>query len=315
MQTIHLLHSLEDATWEQSKIPQAIILGHFDGIHQGHQHVIKRAVAHAKEQGLIAGLMTFHPHPKGVFGKPGYDRYLTPLGEKERQLEALGVDRLYVVEFDTVFAQITPSEFVHALCRLDAKHVVCGFDYRFGHRGAGTAEMLREEGKNCFTVDIVEPIDQDGTKVSSTRIRECLDEGDVTLANELLGRSYMLRGEVVHGEKRGRAIGYPTANVQPEEPYYIPKLGVYAVRAEVRGETYDSVLSVGLKPTFHSHIPEPVVEAHLFDFHDDIYGKTMTVYLKKFIRGEQKFNSVQELINQIHLDAEQAKVYLRTLSK
>ncbi|MCG7407446.1 bifunctional riboflavin kinase/FAD synthetase [Paenibacillus sp. ACRRX] len=311
MQTIVLQNSLEDATWELNQAEQVLVLGHFDGIHQGHAHVIARALKHGREHGLSVGMMTFHPHPKHVFGRTGYDRYLTPLHEKERILAEMGLDRLYVVDFDTDFALITPEQFVQAVCRLGAKHVVCGFDYRYGHRGAGTAENLKVAGSNCFTVDIVEPCDDEGVKVSSTRIRGCLLEGDMRQANHLLGRTYSIRGEVVHGEKRGRTIGYPTANVHPEEPYFIPRLGVYAVRAFVRGKMYDSVMSIGLKPTFRSDIMEPVIEAHLFDFDEDIYGETMTVHLVEYLRSEKKFSSVHELIDQIQRDADAARKRLQ----
>lgn len=313
METIFLNNSLEDATWDTQE-PQVIILGHFDGIHIGHAHVIERALQYGQEHGLPVSLMTFHPHPKGVFGKPGYDRYLTPLKEKERLLNKLGVARLYVVKFDLSFSNATAEQFVHSLCRLGAKHVVCGFDYRFGHKGAGTAQLLREWGKYCFSVDIVEACAEGGDKVSSSRVRACLEAGDIEQANQLLGRPYTITGEVVHGEKRGRTIGYPTANVAPEEAYFIPRLGVYAVKVEVRGETYDSVLSIGLKPTFRSDILEPVIEAHLFDFNDDIYGEKMTVFFLHYLRSEAKFASAQELIEQIHQDAREARQWLSSFS-
>lgn len=313
METIFLNNSLEDASWAAQE-PQVIVLGHFDGIHIGHMHVIDRAVQFGKEHGLPVSLMTFHPHPKGVFGKSGYDRYLTPLKEKERLLNELGLARLYVVKFDISFSNATAEQFVQSLCRLGAKHVVCGFDYRFGHKGSGTAELLREWGADCFSVDIVEAWGEGGHKVSSTRVRACLEAGDIEQANHLLGRPYTIAGVVVHGEKRGRTIGYPTANVDPEEPYYIPRLGVYAVKVDVRGETYDSVLSIGLKPTFRSDILVPVIEAHLFDFNDDIYGERMSVSFLHYLRPEAKFASAHELIEQIHQDAREARQWLNSIS-
>lgn len=311
METIYLMNSLQDASWGESE-PTVLILGHFDGIHKGHEHVIKRALSYGREHGLPVSLMTFHPHPKGVFGKPGYDRYLSPLQEKQRILQALGIDRLYVVHFDLEFANATAEQFVHAICQIGARHVVCGFDYRFGHKGSGTAHELRDWGAGCFSVDIVEPCDEAGSKVSSTRVRTYLDAGEIEKANELLGRYYSISGEVIHGEKRGRTIGYPTANVQPNEPYFIPRLGVYAVKVIVRGQTYDSVLSVGLKPTFHSDIMEPIIEAHLFNFNEDIYGETMTVLFISYLRPEEKFNTIEALIKQIDLDAEEARRVLQT---
>ncbi|MBD8497110.1 bifunctional riboflavin kinase/FAD synthetase [Paenibacillus arenosi] len=311
METIALQHILNGSAWQLHSQPQVVVLGHFDGLHTGHIHVIERGLAYSQEHNIPLGVMTFHPHPKYVFGRQGYERYLTPLAEKERQLAKLGVDFMYVVNFDLEFARISPQQFVEALCKLKAQHVVCGFDYRFGFQGVGTAESLREIGKDCFTVDIVEPFDDKGQKVSSTRIRACLDDGDMVQANHLLGRPYTITGTVVHGEKRGRTIGFPTANVDPAEPYYIPRLGVYAVRVQVRGEMYDGVLSIGLKPTFHSHILAPIVEAHLFDFDADIYDETLTVSLIAYLRSEKKFNGIQELIEQITRDAEDARAVLR----
>ncbi|MGZ9584589.1 bifunctional riboflavin kinase/FAD synthetase [Paenibacillus marinisediminis] len=313
METIFLTNSLQDASWLDYK-PQVLVLGHFDGIHKGHAHVIERALAYGKQHHLPVSLMTFHPHPKGVFGRSGYDRFLTPLKEKQRLLSELGLDRMYVVNFDHQFANATAEQFVQAVCSLGAKHVVCGFDYRFGHKGSGTASYMQEWGKDCFTVDIVEPCNEEGLKVSSTRLRAYLAEGDIKLANQLLGRPYTISGEIVHGEKRGRTIGYPTANVQPEEPYFIPRLGVYAVKVEVRGITYDSVLSIGLKPTFHSNILEPIIEAHLFDFNEDIYGETMTIFFVEYIRPEAKFASIHELIEAINQDAEEARKILHPTS-
>lgn len=313
METIFLDNSLADASWSDQE-PQVIILGHFDGIHIGHQQVIQRALQYGSEHGLPVSLMTFHPHPKHVFGKPGYDHYITPLQEKERLLSELGIARLYVVKFDLSFSNASAEQFVHSLCRLGAKHVVCGFDYRFGHKGAGTAILLKEWGRHCFSVDIVEPCADGENKVSSSRVRAYLKEGAMEQANQLLGRPYNITGYVVHGEKRGRTIGYPTANVAPEEPYIIPRLGVYAVKVEVRGKTYDSVLSIGLKPTFRSDILEPVVEAHLFDFNDDLYGERMTVFFLHYLRSEAKFASAQELIEQIHQDSREARQWLRSFS-
>ena len=313
MDTIFLMNSLEDSSWGEHQ-PQVIILGHFDGLHKGHVEVIQRGLAYGKQHGLPVSLMTFHPHPKSIFGKSGYDRFLTPLGEKIRLLEELGIDRLYVVKFDLEFANSTAEQFAHAICRLGAKHVVCGFDYRFGSKGSGTADLLRQWGESCFTVDIVEPYDDDNAKVSSTRIRTCLEEGDIQQANHLLGRPYTVSGVVVHGEKRGRTIGYPTANVEPAEAYFIPRIGVYAAKVKVRDKMYNSVLSIGLKPTFHNDILEPIIEAHLFDFNEEIYGERMTLYFIDYLRSEMKFSSVQELIAQINQDAVEARQLLQTIS-
>ena len=313
METIPLHAPLDDTSWTSCRQPQVLVLGHFDGIHTGHAQVIQRALDYGAEHGLPVGLMTFHPHPKGVFGRSEYHRYVTPLMEKERILSRMGLDRLYVVQFDMSFAQVSAQKFAEAVCALGVKHVVIGFDYRFGHRGEGTAEMLKDWGNDCFTVDIVPAHSEDGTKVSSTRIRQCLAQGDITKANQLLGRPYLIQGEVVHGDARGRTIGFPTANVNPEEPYIIPAIGVYAAKVKVGGTWHDGVLSIGLKPTFKSGETVPTIEAHLFDFDADIYGETISIAVMDYIRSEQKFNSIQDLIAQITADAEEARQRLAAM--
>lgn len=317
METIALHAALDDSSWRLQEQPQVLILGHFDGIHEGHVQVIRHALNYGKQHQLPVGLMTFHPHPKGVFGKPEYERFITPLSEKKRILSQLGLDRLYVVQFDLSFAKVTAQQFAEAICRMKVKHVVVGFDYRFGHGGEGTAQLLQEWGKGCFTVDII-PAHNDvetAVKVSSTRIRESLLQGDVVNANRLLGRTYIIRGEVVHGDARGRTMGFPTANVRAEEAYVIPANGVYAVKVLVHGTWHDGVLNIGLKPTFKTGETVQSVEAHLFDFDQDIYGETVTVALMSYIRPERKFSSIQELIAQITADSEEARQRLSTMDK
>ncbi|UHA73891.1 bifunctional riboflavin kinase/FAD synthetase [Paenibacillus sp. 481] len=313
MDTIALKLPLNGPDWVQ--LPQVVVLGHFDGIHTGHVQVIQRGLEYGRKHQLPVSLMTFQPHPKSVFGVSGYDRYLTPLQEKERVLAQLGLNHLYVVHFDLTFAQVPAQTFAEALCKMGVQHAVVGFDYRFGHGGEGTAERLQEWGQGCFTVDIVPAHVQDGIKVSSSRVRDCLAEGDITKANMLLGRPYTVRGEVIHGDARGRTIGFPTANVKQEEAYMIPRNGVYAVQVLVKGQWFDGVMNVGVKPTFKSGEHEPTMEAHLFDFDDDIYGETVTIAIKHYIRSERKFSSVNELIDQIRSDAEQARELLAGLNE
>lgn len=317
MKTIVLHAALDDSSWRLQRHPQVLILGHFDGVHEGHVRVIRRAMEYGKRYHLPVSLMTFHPHPKGVFGKAEYARFITPLSEKKRILGQLGIDRMYVVQFDLSFAKVTAQQFAEAICQMEVRHVVAGFDYRFGHGGEGTAQLLQEWGKGYFTVDIV-PAHHDAeqrAKVSSTRIRESLSLGDVANANRLLGRTYLLRGEVVHGDARGRTIGYPTANVKAEEAYVIPAHGVYVVKVLVRGEWYDGVLNIGMKPTFKRWETVLSIEAHLFDFDQDIYGETVTVALMSYIRPERKFGSIQELVAQIRVDAKESRIRLGTMDK
>jgi riboflavin kinase/FMN adenylyltransferase len=305
VRTIHLSyplpHDLEPA-------PCAIAIGYFDGVHIGHRRVVQKAIDVAKANGWKSAVMTFDPHPREVLGQTGYTRYLTPLEDKLEQLEKLGVDLVYVMRFDISFSSVYPEDFIEeCLLPLQCRHVVVGFDFTFGYRGLGTAHALQEMSKGRYSLDIVGPVNRLGEKVSSTIIREYLHHGDVEQTRHLLGRPYKVKGVVVHGDKRGRTIGFPTANVQIAKPYLIGKNGVYGVRFTVDGKRYFGVMNVGIKPTFELEKKEKSLEVHVFDFHDEIYGKDVEVEFLFFIRDEQKFSGVEALIAQIHKDVEMAR--------
>lgn len=309
METFHLSFPLQGS--ERAARPQVLAIGDFDGVHQGHQEVIKRAVHTGHELGIPAAIMTFHPHPREVMGHGVYTQLLTPLSCKQRLLSGLGVDASYCVDFDERFMRVTPEEFVeHMLIPLQVNTVYVGFDFKFGHKGAGTPDTLCELARGRFAVEIVRPFQMEGEKVSSTRIREYLLSGRLKEANQLLGRCYALTGIVVHGEARGRTIGFPTANLDVGGSFVIPANGVYAIRAHVGGRAYGGVMNIGVKPTFHDQLPKPSLEAHLFEFDSSIYGEELTVELVDYIRPERKFGSIDELIAQIKADAERAKMLL-----
>nr|WP_221401241.1 bifunctional riboflavin kinase/FAD synthetase [Paenibacillus phyllosphaerae] len=296
--------------------PKTIAIGHFDGVHLGHKNVIRRAVESARVEGLQSAVMTFHPHPKEVLGQGDqYVTCLTPLADKIDRFRQLGVDVVYIVQFDLTFAAVTPEAFVtNILTPLHVRRAVVGFDFSFGARGAGTTETLRVLCEpNDIAVDIIDPFLQDGAKVSSTRIRECLSAGEVKQSAQLMGTAYAVTGTVMHGEGRGRTIGFPTANVELSAPYVVPRLGVYAIFVQVDGQRYSGVLNIGKKPTFHDDLPKPVFEAHLFDFAGDLYGKQMDIHFIDFLRAEQKFSSIDQLIAQIHSDAQQARTILSAI--
>jgi riboflavin kinase/FMN adenylyltransferase len=220
-------------------------------------------------------------------------------------LAELDVDYLYVVSFDETFAKVTHEQFVlDILEQMNLHTVVVGFDFTFGHQGKGNAEFLRNFNSLSFSVAVVEPHLYSAEKVSSTRIRQLLAEGNVSSIPTLLGRHYNLIGAVRHGDGRGRNIGFPTANLELDGSYIFPKLGVYAVHATVNDKRYQAIVNIGVRPTF---LAEPVianVEVHLLDFDGDLYGETMSIELIQFIRAEQKFNGVDQLIEQIHCDIE-----------
>lgn len=311
METISLSYPLSAQFIENNSRPQVLAIGQFDGLHLGHASVIETAVRLASEVGLPASVMTFHPHPKEVMKKGDYDGYLTPPQEKERILRNMGVDHVYIVEFNDAFSQVSPQDFVTGmLVPLQIHTAVVGFDFHFGYRGEGHAGMLRELSNNTMEVNTVPPFLISGEKVSSSGIRKALQEGDMELANGWLGRPYAIKGTVSHGEKRGRQMGYPTANVKPDEHYVLPTTGVFAVRVRHNGNTYSGVMNVGVKPTFHNDATVPSLEVHLFDFNGDIYGESLHVELTHFIRKERKFGSMEELMGQIAKDAETAKKLL-----
>ncbi len=199
--------------------PQVLAIGQFDGVHLGHQQVIAKAVAEARKAGLKAAVMTFDPHPRDVLGQAGQRvSCLTPLQEKLEQFERLGIDTAYIFHFDSLFAAISPEQFVEEVLReLQVKRAVVGFDFSFGHRGLGTPEVLSKLGATFLQVDIVDPFHLKESKVSSTRIRQFISAGNMDEAAFLLGRSYRITGTVEHGDKRGRTIGFPTANVARSE--------------------------------------------------------------------------------------------------
>lgn len=311
MRTVTLSYPMPPETAAQWSQPQVAALGQFDGLHRGHASVIDSAVALARKQGIPAAVMTFHPHPKDVMGKGDYDGYLTPPKDKQELLAGMGVDILYIIEFNEQLSQVSPQDFVSImLLPLHIVTAVVGFDFRFGYRGEGDPDMLRDLGRGMMDVKTVLPFLLEGEKVSSSGIRKSLQNGDLTLANAWFGRCYHVRGVVGHGEKRGRTIGFPTANVQLEDRYVIPAKGVYAVRVLYKDKTLYGVMNAGVKPTFHDGLSAPSFEVHLFDFAEDIYEQELKVELVSFIRPERKFDSIAALISQIGEDAETAKKLL-----
>ncbi|PZD93368.1 bifunctional riboflavin kinase/FAD synthetase [Paenibacillus sambharensis] len=316
MEIIRLRYPFDSQSLVQASRSKVMAVGHFDGVHLGHQDVISRAVRRAAETGRLAAVMTFHPHPKEVLGHGRqYESALTPMEEKLKLFASIGVDLAYVVHFDETLASLSPEQFVQELLReLRVDEAVVGFDFTFGSRGAGTPETLRELGGRELSVTVIPPLVDQGIKVSSTRIREALLAGDVSAAKRLLGRPYRISGTVTQGEGRGRTIGFPTANIAEDANYMLPKLGVYAVTALLEnGSVRPAVMNLGVKPTFHELPGEAKLEVHLFDYSGDLYGQKLAVDFQSFLRPERKFSGVQELVSQIKQDAEEAKSLLAGL--
>jgi riboflavin kinase/FMN adenylyltransferase len=314
MQIFHLSSPFEHSLKGMPN-KQVLALGDFDGIHLGHQEVIQRALKTAKLLGLPVSIMTFNPHPRAILGQSKYEQVLTPLKEKMEWFAKLGIQYTYLVDFNAAFAQITPEFFVDGILQpMGIESIIVGFDFTFGHQGRGTADTLSFMSRGRFAVEVVRPFHLDGDKVSSTRIREYLQDRHVDKANELLGRIYRIQGIVVTGEGRGRTIGFPTANIEPTERYVLPAQGVYAVRVGVKGKHYNGAMNIGVKPTFSTSGEVVTLEVHLFDFHEMIYGEEVQIEFVHFIRAEKKFSSVDDLILQIHTDVRLAKQKLGAFS-
>ena len=310
MDTIYLNHPVDSCSLNCT--PTVMALGYFDGVHLGHQAVIKTAIKIAQKLKVTTSVMTFHPHPKEVLRKQeNAMSYITPLPDKIKKIEELGVDKLYIVNFTREFASLTPQQFVDDyLIGLEVCHVVAGFDFTYGALGKGTMETMPFHARNRLNQTVVEKLEANNEKVSSTKIRQLLTTGEVDDVTKFLGAPYSIKGVVVDGEKRGRTIGFPTANVKPIHRYILPNTGVYAVTLTVSGVHYSGVCNVGFKPTFHDQTTEPTIEVHLFSFNQDIYGEEVTICWHHRIRDEQKFLNIDDLIKQIQLDKEAAQSLL-----
>jgi riboflavin kinase/FMN adenylyltransferase len=305
--TITHPHSIDAKTCPNT----VMALGFFDGVHKGHQQVIMTAKKIADENGYKSAVMTFDPHPSTILGnREETISYLTPTDEKVKQIAELGIDLLYIVEFNEAFANLLPQEFVDTyLIGLNVQHVVAGFDFSFGKYGKGTMETLPFHSRNAFDITVVNKFEFENEKVSSTRIRQAIRDGQMEEVTSLLGRNYQIKGIVVDGDKRGRTIGFPTANIAVSIPYALPTVGVYAVKCEVNGEMYTGMCNIGYKPTFHTEFQKQTIEVNIFDFNEDIYGKEFILYWYARIRDEKKFNSIDELVTQLNEDRETVKNY------
>jgi riboflavin kinase/FMN adenylyltransferase len=296
-------------------VPEALrgavlALGNFDGVHRGHVELARVANAMAAEHGREAAVFTFEPHPRSVF-RP--DEPVFRLTSPEVKLELLaqaGLARSFVLSFDREVAAVSAESFIDDLLlgRLGAAGLVCGYDFHFGRGRTGSPEMLQARGGvHGVPVAVVPPYSWHGEPVSSTLVRTALEAGDVARAADLLGRVWFVRGEIAHGDKRGRDLGYPTANMHLARDCRL-RYGIYAVRMKVDGVWRDGVASFGSRPTFDDGAPR--LESFLFDFSGDLYGKIVDVALVAWLRGEAKFDSLDALIAQMDKDSLQARAIL-----
>lgn len=292
-----------------------VAIGNFDGVHRGHQSVLNTAVGLAKIAKVPASVLTFEPHPRTVFKPDAPVPRLTPAPVKAELIEKLGFDAVIEYPFDKDFSNTTAIDFVQQtlMGKFGVSHVVTGYDFHFAKGREGSPEFLAQNGERLgFATTIVQAFqDEGGETVSSSRIRECLSKGEIAEANGLLGYTFRVKGEVIKGAQLGRTLNYPTANLElPPEASL--RHGIYAVRVALEdGSLHDGVASYGRRPTFDNG--RALLESFIFDFSGDIYGQEITVYLYGWIRGEEKFDSAEALVEQMDKDSAEARAMLSTL--
>jgi riboflavin kinase/FMN adenylyltransferase len=293
-----------------------LTVGTFDGVHRGHQEIVSQLAAGAHHLGYPAVVLTFYPHPAVVLGKRSDPFYLTTPEERAELLGEFGADIVITLPFDRPLASTTAHDFVSRLNRhLGMRHLVIGQGFALGKGREGNAGRLAELGiEYGYTVEEFSPIQMDGSVVSSSRIRAALADGDLNLVTRLLGRSFMVTGQVVPGDGRGHTIGIPTANLELWAERAIPKAGVYVSQATVDGKVWGAVTNVGVRPTFEIQPVPPRVETHLLDFKADLYGKEMRLSFLARLRDEQRFPDINALVAQIHSDIREAEQWLLAYS-
>lgn len=299
MQVIKLAYPIKEKLTPGKVV---LALGFFDGVHRGHQVLIRKAKTIAEEKGLQLMVMTFDLHPKVIFHGQRDFRYIDSPAEKARKMEALGVDYLVFAQFRSGFADMRPREFIdQVIVKLQPDTVVAGFDYTYGRADIANMQTLPIHARNRFAVVEVPEQKFAGRKIGSTEIREAIKKGDMDLAAELLGQPYVLCGKVVQGKKLGRKMGFPTLNLELDFPNIIPKIGVYATRTKVFGKWYYSMTSVGYNVTFNQK-EKIYIESNLFDFDEVAYGQEIAIEFDNYMRGELDFANAKELSKQMSKD-------------
>jgi len=281
-----------------------LAIGFFDGVHLGHQQIIRQTISDARQHDALAVVLTFDRHPNSIVAPDRVPPLIYSLPQKVRAIESLGADSLLLIQFDKKFSEQTGEKFIRSLVRDFGKvHSICvGADFVFGHKRSGDVALLKKLGAELyFSVHGLAAVSLDGQVVSSTRIRETIRAGDFDAASQMLGRTYAISGRVVEGDRLGNKLGFPTANLDATN-LILPPNGVYSGCTKLKGQFYRVALNIGLRPTVASASPQLRVEAHLLDFDGKLYGEELEVEIGEKLRDERKFNSPNELREQISRD-------------
>jgi riboflavin kinase/FMN adenylyltransferase len=295
--------------------PLFLAIGVFDGVHLGHQAVIGRALEAARREGGTAVVVTFDPHPVRILRPEQAPRLLTSTEHKLQLIRALGATHQLIIHFDAAFAATPPEDFIRALVSgaQPLREICVGFEWSFGKGRAGNLALLERMGSELGFAEVGVPaVEMDGEIISSTLIRRAVEQGDLARAARMLGRNFTILGTVVEGDRLGRKLGFPTANLSAHNEQYPPN-GVYAVQARHGERILPGVANIGVRPTVKQSAGERLLEVHLFDFDEEIYGEDLEITFRKFLRPEQKFAGLDELRQQIASDAEQARAVLGQL--
>lgn len=292
----------------KQKNPVVACIGYFDGMHKGHQALVNATIEKAKELGVESGLITFDPDPWVTLRDAKDVKHITPLQQRINIAVELGIKNIFILNFTKEMAALSPVDFIKVLDSCNIKALICGFDYHYGQFGKGDIESLKRDAD--FEVIVIDAVSDSEGKISSTRITNLIEEGEVHKAEELLGYAYRVEGYVVHGNAKGRTIGYPTANVSVPSEYLEPKSGVYACFALVDGKKYKAMVNIGHNPTFN-YTETMSLEAYILDFSGDLYDKRLKISFKYYLRPEKKFKYIGNLKMQLEQDEFAVRTLLR----
>jgi riboflavin kinase / FMN adenylyltransferase len=310
---MNIFHDISEISRDENTF---LTLGTFDGIHLGHQKIIDKLIAKAKSANGRNFLLTFNPHPRNVISNNSDFKILSTPAEKAVVLEKLGISNLLIINFTKEFSQNTAEDFFKnfIIDSMGIREIIIGYDHHFGKGRGGDESTLKDMGRQYgFNVETVDAFRLNGEAISSTKIRKALTEGDIKTASAFLGRNYEFSGEVIEGDKRGRDLGFPTANIKlNNQAKLLPTIGIYVVEVFVGNNHHFGLLSIGKRPTFYNS-GKIIPEVYIYDFDKDIYGKDVRILIVERLRGEEKFSSADELVEQMNIDKKNGIEIIRNL--